>query len=41
LSTEEIKKDSLQVGQTYQYLQQDLVTGSCNPHVVTIQFKKN
>lgn len=41
LSTEEIKKDSLQVGQVYQYLEQHIVTGSCNPHVVTIQFKKN
>ena len=41
LSAEEIKKDSLVVGQVYQYLQQDLVTGSCNPHVVSIQFKKN
>lgn len=41
LSAEEIKKDSLVVGQVYEYLQQDLVTGSCNPHVVSIQLKKN
>jgi hypothetical protein len=41
LSAEEIKKDSLVVGQVYQYLEQDILTGSCNPHVVSIQFTKN
>lgn len=41
LSAEELKKDSLFIGQTCQYLEQDLVTGSCNPHIVSIQFKKN
>lgn len=41
LSAEEIKKDSLLVGHVYQYLEQNILTGSCNPHVVSIQFKKN
>ncbi len=40
LSAEEVKKDNLLVGQVYQYLQQDLVMGSCNPHLEFIQFKK-
>lgn len=41
LSAEDIKKDSLLIGEVYQYLEQDLVTGSCNPHIVSIQFTKN
>jgi len=41
LTTEEIKKDSLLVGQLYQFVEQDLVTGSCNPHIMSIQFRKN
>ena len=40
LSAEEVKKDSLYVGQTCQYLEQDLLTGSCNPHIVSIQFNR-
>jgi hypothetical protein len=40
LSAEEVKKDSLLVGTTYQYVEQDLVMGSCTPHIVSILFKK-
>ncbi len=41
LSAEDIKRDGLLVGEVYQYLEKDLVTGSCNPHIVSIQFRKN
>lgn len=39
LAAEEIRKDSLLIGKTYWYVEQDLVQGSCNPHLVSIRLK--
>ena len=39
LSAEELRKNSLHIGQTCEYQEQDLLTGSCNPHIVSIQLK--
>lgn len=39
LAAEQIRQDALVIGNTYQYVEDFIVTGSCNPHVTHLEMK--
>ena len=39
LRSDELPKDSLVIGKAYTYEEQQIVTGSCNPHITNIRLE--
>lgn len=40
LNIEQIKKDSIAVGNTYKFVVQDIISGACTPRVTLFRFEK-
>ena len=40
LSGEEIRRDKIEIGNTYKYIESNIVTGTCSPHLFNIELTR-